>query len=177
MEFVERIRGLPFVHRSTNVNPEIETYSNYILKQIGDIYAALSGMTDEQLNQRPSVQGANSAYVIATHVFGNARAWVLGIACGKPIRRDRPAEFVSSGTYEALGRATHALSGEIEAALAELGPARLDSRLVPPQELWGEGDPEEISVREALAHVLEHASMHLGQRQVTRDVVLAEASP
>jgi len=157
------------------VNPEIETYSNYIRKQIADIHAALAGMSDEQLNRPPSFKGANSAYVIATHVFGNARAWVLGIACGKPVKRHRPAEFASSGTYEALGKATHELSGEIEAALAELAPARLDSRLVPPQELWGEGEGEEISVREALAHVLEHASMHLGQIQVTKDLLLTES--
>jgi uncharacterized damage-inducible protein DinB len=156
------------------MHPEIETYSKYIRKQIVDIQTALRPLTDEQLNQRPDVPGANSGYVIATHVLGNARAWILGIACGQPLSRDRPAEFASSGTYDALGKAASALSDETIEALAGLDPSTLDDRFVPPQELWGEGEPHEIARREALAHVLEHASMHLGQIHVTRDLVLED---
>jgi uncharacterized damage-inducible protein DinB len=153
------------------MNPEIETYSKYIRKQIADVHAALQGISNEQLNRRPDVPGANSAYVIATHVLGNARAWVLGIGCGQPLSRDRPGEFASSGTYDALGKAACALSGEIDEALGGLDPATLGDRFIPPRELWGEGKPEEISRREAFAHVLEHASMHLGQIHLTRDLV------
>jgi uncharacterized damage-inducible protein DinB len=94
-----------------------------------------------------------------------------GIACGQPLSRDRPAEFASSGSYETLGKAACALSGEIAEALEALDPSTLEDRFVPAQELWGEGEPEEISRREALAHVLEHASMHLGQIHLTRDLV------
>lgn len=150
---------------------EIETYRKYIRKQIADVHASLKGLSDGQLNQSPDIPGANSGYVIATHVLGNARAWVLGIACGRRLSRDRPAEFVSSGSYEALGKSARALSGEIDEALSGLDPFMLNDRFVPPQELWGEGEPEEISRREALAHVLEHTSMHLGQIQITRDLV------
>ncbi len=96
---------------------------------------------------------------------------MLGIVCEQPLRRDRPGEFASSGTYEELGKAACALSGEIDAALAALDTSTLDDRFVPVQELWGEGAPHEMSRREALAHVLEHASMHLGQIQVTTDLV------
>jgi uncharacterized damage-inducible protein DinB len=153
------------------MNPEIETYSKYIRKQIADANASLKGLSDEQLNTRPDIRGANSGFVIAMHVFGNARAWVLGIACGQPLSRDPPAEFASSGTYESLGKAACGLSGEITDALEALDPATLDDRFVPAQELWGEGEPHAISRREALAHVLEHASMHLGQIHLTRDLV------
>ena len=153
------------------MNPEIETYSKYIRKQIADVHAALKGLSEEQLNQRPDVPGANSGYVIATHVLGNARAWVLGIVCGQPLRRDRPGEFASAGTYEELAKAACALSGEIDAALAALDASTLDDRFVPLQELWGEGEAQEITRREGLAHVLEHAAMHLGQIQVTRGLV------
>ena len=132
------------------MNAEIETYSKYIRKQIADVHAALKGLSEEQLNRRPDVPGANSGYVIATHVLGNARAWVLGIVCEQPLRRDRPGEFVCSGTYEELGKAACALSGEIDAALAALDPSTLDDHFVPSQELWGEGEAQEISRRDAL---------------------------
>jgi uncharacterized damage-inducible protein DinB len=157
------------------MNPEIETYNKYIRKQIVDVHAALKGLSEEQLNQQPDVPGANSGFVIATHVLGNARAWILGIACGQPLRRDRPAEFASRGTYEEVGEAASALSGEIDAALAGLDASTLGDRLTPSQELWGEGEAREITRREALAHVLVHASMHLGQIQLTRDLVAREA--
>jgi len=153
------------------MDPEIDTYSKYIRKQIADVHATLTGLSEEQISRRPDVPSANSGYVIATHVMGNARAWVLGIVCEQPLRRDRPGEFRSSGTYEELGKAACALSGELDAALASLVPTTLDDRFMPSQELWGEGEAQEISRREALAHVLEHAAMHLGQIQLTVDMV------
>jgi len=158
------------------MKPEIETYGKYIGKQIEEILAVLNGLSEEQLNRRPDLPGANSGFVIATHVFGNARAWILGIACGQPLRRDRPGEFVSRGTYDELEKAAGALSDETNAALAQLDASTLGDRLSPTQELWGEGEAHQITRREALAHVLEHASMHLGQIQLSRDLV-SKAAP
>jgi uncharacterized damage-inducible protein DinB len=66
------------------------------------------------------------------------------------------------------------LSGEIEAALSALSPSDLEQRLVPARSLWGEGDPREISRREAILHVIEHASIHLGHLQMTRDWALQQ---
>src|SRR3972149_10794180 len=104
------------------MHPEIETYSRYIVKQIASIEAALAGRSETQLNRRPAIDGANSVYVVATHVLGNARAWVLGIACGQPVRRDRPGEFASSGTYADFARAAREISAQIESSLAPPDP-------------------------------------------------------
>lgn len=151
-------------------------YSDYIRSLIDRLMALLEPLDEAQLNQQPPLPGANSPYVIATHVLGSARAWVLGIACGEPLRRDRPAEFRASGRREALVAQARSLSGEIDSALAALPPRELDRRLVPEQSLWGEGQAQEISVREALGHVVDHASIHLGQLQLTRDLALQEAT-
>ena len=153
------------------MDPEIDTYSHYIREKIAQIHAALRYLSEDELNRAPDLPGANSAYVIATHTFGNMRAWVQGVICGQDLRRDRPAEFASRGTYEALGKAACALSGEIEAALQELDPAMLGDRFVPAQELWGEGDPVELERRGCLAHVLEHAGIHLGHIQMTVELL------
>jgi hypothetical protein len=155
------------------MNAEIETYSRYIREKIAEIHAAAAGLTEDDLNGQPGLPGANSPYVIAAHVFGNVRAWVLGIICGQEVRRDRPAEFASRGTYEELGVAACKLSGEVEAALAALDPATLGDRFTPSQELWGEGEPAEIARRDGLAHVLEHAAIHLGHMQITRQLLEA----
>ena len=157
------------------MNAEIETYSTYLRGRIEDIQGALRGLTEAQLNARPPLEGANSLYVIAAHVYGNMRSFVVGIACGNDLRRDRPGEFASSGSYVELEKAASGLSQEIEAALAALAPESLDRRQLPAQELWGEGEAKEISGRGALVHALEHASIHLGQIQLTRDLLLSEA--
>lgn len=157
------------------MNPEIEVYTHLIRSLLKRVVAGLEGLTEAQLNWRPPMEGANSAYVIAAHTVGNARAFVLGIACGQAMGRDRPAEFRAAGSYAELADEVGQLSREIEAALAGLDASALDRRLVPSQELWGEGEAFEISVRQALMHVVEHASIHLGEINVTRDLALREA--
>jgi uncharacterized damage-inducible protein DinB len=155
------------------MTPEIEMYSQFLRQRIADLHAALKGLGDEDLNRAPDFPGANSPYVIMTHTLGNIRAWVLGIACGADLRRDRPAEFASRGTYEELGVAACKLSGEVEAGLQALDPATLDDRFTPTQELFGEGELREVSRREALLHPIEHASIHLGHIHVTVDLLKA----
>lgn len=151
---------------------ELQVLEQSIQHRLKRIVQCLDGLTDAQLNWRPPGD-ANSVYVIAAHTMGNARAWVLGIACGRDLRRDRPAEFASSGANAAVLRDEHAaLSREIADALTALDSARMDVLFVPPQELWGEGPAREISVRESLVHVIEHASLHLGHIQLTRDLAL-----
>lgn len=158
------------------MNAEIETLSRQVRSILSRVCGCLEGLSEAQLNWRPPVDGANNAYVIATHTLGNARAWILGIACGRPMERDRPAEFRASGRdASALVAEARRLSGEINAALLALSPSDLDRRLVPPRSLWGEGEPQEISVREAILHVVEHASLHLGEILLTRDLALGRS--
>ena len=157
------------------MNPEIETYSHWIRSLLKRVLACLEGLSEAQMNRRPPIEGANSVYVIAAHTVGNARAWVLGIACGREMGRDRPAEFRASGSYAQMAEETQELLREIEAALTALDASALDRRVVPSPELWGDEEVREISVRQALLAVVEHASIHLGELHVTRDLALQEA--
>jgi len=158
------------------MNTEIDTLSRQIQSLLSRVCDSLAGLSEAQVNWRPPIAGSNSAYAIAAHTLGNARAWVLGIACGRPVERDRPAEFRASG-HDAteLTAQGQQLSDDMVEGLASLPPSALERRLVPPRSLWGEGEPWEISVREALLHVMEHASLHVGQLQITRDLALREA--
>jgi uncharacterized damage-inducible protein DinB len=153
--------------------PEVRAYHDSITTRLSQICDALDGMSAEQLNRRP-VPNGNSAWVLATHTLGNARAWALGIACGQPVGRDRPAEFASAGSDTAAFRAeTEGFIAQMAVALQVLTAQDLERRLVPSKELWGENEPHEISVRYALLQVIEHASLHLGHLHVTRDLALA----
>src|SRR5439155_1605889 len=83
---------------------------------------------------------------------------------------ERPAEFAASGADAGTLVATfQQLSRETTAALATLAPSELDRRVLPPQELWGTGQPHEISRRDALVESVRHAALHLGELRLTRD--------
>jgi uncharacterized damage-inducible protein DinB len=153
---------------------EIESLSKHLQAKIGEILAAVAPLSDAQINQAPLIPGANSCFVITTHVLGNVRAFVLGIACGMDLHRDRTAEFRSRGTGADLAAEGERLSDEVRETLAGLDPAKLDERLFPSQELWGEGETREISRREALIHPFQNAAIHLGQVLLTVDWVRAE---
>jgi len=154
------------------MNAELSLYSNELKRQLDRLCKAVEPLSEAQLNWRPPAPGANSPYAIVAHVLGNIEAWVLGIACEEPLRRDRPAEFASSGPdAAALTAKARELIRRLEAALAALPPDALDQSRHPSQEHWGEGQPEPVTVRAALMHTTEHAAMHYGQLQTTTDLL------
>jgi len=153
---------------------ELALYATQLKRLLDRLCATIEGLEEAQLNWRPPAPEANSIYVIATHLLGNAEAWVLGIACGQPIQRDRPAEFRATGPSAArLVTRARQLARRIDEALAALPAGVLDEARQPPQSLWGAGTAEPVTVREALMHVIEHACTHLGHIDVTRDLALA----
>lgn len=155
---------------------EVKTYAEIIRGLIHEISEAVDGLTDEQVNWDPPWHDSNSLYIVATHALECTRAYVLNIVCGLPVGRDRPAEFRASGSATALEAFAHEFSTEIDKELSKMDPKRLDHHAVPPQEVWGQGQTHEISGRWALAHMIEHMGIHLGEMHVTRDLALLEVS-
>jgi hypothetical protein len=154
---------------------EVQAYIESLDERFELLIKGVRGLGADDLNFRPSFDGANSIWVLATHTIGNARAWILGIVCGRERRRDRPAEFASSGDDpDALVAAIDEARNEVLGALRELDGSRLDLRLTPPQELWGEGPPRELSIRDAIIQVIEHASLHVGHMDVVRSLALGQ---
>ena len=155
------------------MNNELALYAAELKRQLDRLSAAVATLSKAQLNWRPATPGANSSYAIVSHVIGNMEAWVLGIVCEQPLRRDRPAEFAASGPDAAnLIANARELVSRFEAALAALPPDALDQTRHPSKEHWGESEPEPITVRAALMHTTEHAALHYGQLQITKDLLL-----
>ncbi len=157
------------------MNAETSLYAAELRRLLDKIAASIEGLEDAQLNWRPPLPGANSRYVLVAHVLGNLEAWVLGIACGQAIDRDRPAEFAASGPDAgALVERARALCRLFDEALAALAENALDEQREPSKLHWGEGSPEPRTVREALMETIEHAAVHIGHIHLTRD--MAEAA-
>lgn len=154
---------------------ELATYARELRWVLQEIARILVTLPASAIDWRPDTGSANSACAIAAHVLGSTRVYVLGFACGLTIERDRDAEFASRGVPAAeLVARLRLLEDEIASALGALAPAALERRFVPPQHLWGTGEPREISARDAIVEAIRHASIHLGEIRLTRS--LADAS-
>jgi hypothetical protein len=131
-----------------------------ILRQLGD----------EGANRRPDLRGANSPFALLTHCLGVMEFWGGFMVGGRVIERDREAEFEATGLVEDLVLRTSLARRQLE-----LDISGLDSAAVPPDVLGPEdaGVPYGTSQGAVLLHVLEELLQHLGQMQVTRDILLA----
>lgn len=149
---------------------ELAVYRTELKTLLDRLCASVEGLDQAQLNWRSPTSDSNSAYVIAAHILGNLEAWVLGIACERPIERDRPAEFRAAGPDAApLIAQAGELARRLDDALGGLPPAALDEVREPPASLRGVGPAEPLTVRGALMITIQHAATHLGQLDITRD--------
>jgi len=118
--------------------------------------AAVVAMPPEAIWWRANDQ-SNSVGNLLLHLAGNVRQWIVCGVGGAADTRNRAAEFAAQaggGAEELLANLEHALD-DVDGVLARLTPDDLASR----RTIQG----REISVLEAVYHVVEHFSLHLGQ--------------
>jgi uncharacterized damage-inducible protein DinB len=118
--------------------------------------AAVEALPADALWWRPNAQ-SNSVGNLLAHLAGNVRQWIVSGVGGAANARDRSAEFAAvsgSDAAELLANLERALD-EVDAVLANLSTADLTAM----RTIQG----RELSVLEAVYHVVEHFSMHMGQ--------------
>lgn len=134
-----------------------------------DRYAEICrDLGDDLVSRR--LDGGNSAFGLVAHVVGVMARWGRTVNRGIVVPRDRAAEFTATGTVEdalallEAGRA--ALHDDVRAAVGHDRPVN-----PPPDE--DPDDPELRTQGAVLLHVYEELAQHLGQLEVTRDLLLA----
>jgi hypothetical protein len=153
----------------SGMTPEVETWLWYVDKALADMCAVVAELGDERANRRPDLPGANSPYAILTHCCGVMTYWAGEVVADRPIERDRAAEFVASGpvadllalverTREQLGRDVEA----VEWNVPPRGPVQPDDR----------DRAAGLTQGGTLLHIYEELAQHLGQLEITRDVLL-----
>ncbi len=146
---------------------ELEAGWGFVEQRIDALVALLDGRSAEELNWRPAAPEVNSIYVLATHTIANARQGLLVVLCGGADDRDRDAEFRAAGdSTEPIEQRWHDLRDELRASLGALPPARLGESLTHPRQ-------GEMTGRQVLLLVATHAAEHLGQAELTRDLLAA----
>ncbi len=116
----------------------------------------LEHMSDEDIWWRPNEQ-SNSAGNLVLHLCGNMRQWIVGSLGGGKFDRDRDAEFASRGPVpraELLASIRAAVT-EVDGVLESLRGKNLLQRYAI--------QAYSASALQAIYHVVEHFSYHLGQ--------------
>lgn len=152
---------------------ESALFWGYISRSLDRLVACLDGLDVDGLNWRPAAPEANSLYVLATHTLGNAAENLLEMLGNQPVGRDREAEFgVVAGADAAamIAERWQSLRARIEAVLEGLPPDALDREYTHPRR-------GTITGREVLLIVARHAAEHLGQAELTRDLLRAHGNP
>lgn len=125
---------------------------------------------DEQVNVKPELEGANSAYVILYHCVQVSHWWVGTMCADREMIRDRDGEFVSSGTVDDLRVAVAAAKTEL---LEDIADIDVDALICRPH-LLPEGSRARSWTRgDSLIHAYEELAQHHGHMEITRDVILA----
>jgi len=120
------------------------------------IRLAVQALSMEDIWWRPN-DAANSIGNLILHLAGNVRQWIVGGIGGAQDSRQRQEEFDAREGLSGDELLAH-LEGvleEVDGALSDLSGAELDEQRV----IQG----MDLSVLDALYHVVEHFSTHTGQ--------------
>lgn len=120
------------------------------------ILAAVEQLSDEDLWWRPN-EAANSVGNLMLHLSGNVRQWIVSGVGGAPDHRERSREFDRRDPLPRteLLETLRATVAEADAVLAKVSPSALGDR----RAIQG----REVTLLEAIYHVVEHFSTHVGQ--------------
>jgi uncharacterized damage-inducible protein DinB len=113
-------------------------------------------LSDEDIWWRPN-DASNSIGNLILHLCGNVTMWIIGGVGNRPFERDRQQEFDERTHLPAaeLRRRLHTVLQQAEGVMAAVDDsALLEKRTI---------QDYEVTVLEAIYHVVEHFGMHTGQ--------------
>ena len=142
--------------------------ASYVDRAVEAMADIVSDLGDDLANARPSLPGANSPYVILRHCLGVMEFWGGQVVAGRTVDRDREAEFRASGPVADLVAAAQGAQRRFRADIVTADPKALPRGTHPgtrPDEL------EVASQGHVLLHVMEEVCQHLGQMEITRDLL------
>jgi uncharacterized damage-inducible protein DinB len=132
-------------------------YSATKLRQLcSRIETCLGSLSQDEVWARGS-DNENAMGNLVLHLCGNLRQWIVSGVGGQPDIRDRDGEFSAQGGISVadLAQRLRATVEEAVAVVSAVPPERLTERIVVQK--------YEVTVLEAIYHVVEHFSMHTGQ--------------
>jgi uncharacterized damage-inducible protein DinB len=133
--------------------------------------AQFRDISDVDLNRPLELPESNTAMVLATHLIGSAEYWVLELAGGRDVQRNRRSEFRATGTGAELAERYERWLTAMQELLSTLPDERLDQPVSVPASYHPTLDEEPMTVRDVLLHAIEHSALHQGHLELTRQLL------
>ena len=131
--------------------------------------AVVDRLGDARVNERPSLTGANSVAAIVVHCCGVAEFWLGHVGLGRPSDRDRASEFVATASVAELHAAVDAMLDRLAADVRGLDAGGAAEATRPGREFLEGGDTSDAAL---VVHVIDELFQHLGQMELTADLLL-----
>jgi uncharacterized damage-inducible protein DinB len=128
-------------------------------------------ISDADLNRPFELPESNTGFALATHLIGSAEYWVLQLAGGHDVHRDRPSEFHATGTGEELVARYERWLTTMQEVLSRLPDEQLDQPVSVRAGYRPSLDDEPMTVRDALLHAVEHCALHQSHLELTRQLL------
>jgi hypothetical protein len=147
-----------------------DDYLWFVDLALDQMVAIVGQLGDDRANRRPDLAGANSPFAILTHCLGVMQFWCGSMVADRTSTRDRPAEFVAAGLVDDLIEQSAIARRQLEADISGF-----DSRARPAQS----PAPDDVATPfgrtqgGVLLHLLEELFQHLGQMEISRDLLRA----
>ena len=139
-------------------------YLDFLQRRHDDIKRTIEGLPQAALDWVPG-SDMNSFCVIAVHLAGSERFWIGDVVAREPSDRDRESEFRAQEVdFAELAERLDDSLAYVRQVLEGLKLEDLGTTCVSPQ------DGREFTTGWVLLHVLEHAAVHLGHVQLTRQL-------
>ena len=151
----------------------VDEYLRFCDDALDGYAAVVTELGDHLVNARlGGTPGSNSAFALVTHVAGMTAHWARTVNRGVVVPRDRPAEFTATGTAAAALALVESTRALLHHDATAASPRQLPRN--PAHEK--DGSISYATQGEVLLHVYEELAQHLGQLEVTRDVLLAQGA-
>jgi uncharacterized damage-inducible protein DinB len=131
-----------------------------------EIFKWSEGLTDDQLNWKPSGKDTNSIGILISHIMGVEIFQVAERVGGQTVNRDRAAEFANPATRAALVQRRAEVEKRVRETFDKLTTADLSRAIKTPN--------GETPVVKFLINSVSHVSDHMGQVILTRKLLDAQ---
>jgi uncharacterized damage-inducible protein DinB len=128
-----------------------------------EIFKWSDGLTDDQLNWKPSGRDTNSIGILMSHIMGIEIFSVAERVGGQSVNRERSAEFANRATRDALVQRRAEVEKLVRETFDKLTTADLTRTIRTPN--------GEVPVGKFLLNSLSHVSDHMGQVILTRKLL------
>lgn len=124
---------------------------------------------DERVNQRPNnMDNTSTPFILMTHCIGLTRYWLGSVALGRPVTRDRDAEFRAQGTVADLRQAVQELQSQLQ---DDVNQVQVDQP-APHPEVVRQPHMKDWKQGQFLLQCFKELAQHHGHMELTRDVML-----